>query len=852
MSQKEKKIHQKVGQRPVMHLVPAMEGIDAKAMPKTKQGDGIGRGVIAKRLAYLVLAFVVGVLLGRAVLLQTLSPFALAAFAVAIMMRKGTSLWLGTGLVLGAFTAERIGANPVLLLTMLFSFQVITALWRRFDSLDLHVIPFIVFVVDAGFRVGFLVPTSGFSLYTFGMSLIDGVLAFLLTLMFLQMPSLLSTVRPRTKLRTDELIALIILAASLLTGLHGVTVHGLSLESILARYMVVMVASFGGAGIGGAVGVVTGVILALGAPNLQAVIGMLGFSGVLAGMIKEGKRIVVGLGFLLGATALSLYLMPVNGAVDSLEESAAAIILFFLTPSKITKFLSQYIPGTEQHALTQQEHARKIRDLMTARILEVANVFSELAVSFHDTMDPPVKATHSQEQGAIDLTERDLCQFCRKHERCFGSDAAKTYEAMKQTVQMIQIDPDMTVQDTPRDMYSRCIKLDQLLPSLRRSINQAVRDTAVIAQLKDSRRLVEEQLAGVAGIMEDLADQIRHETGVNHQHEVQILSALSRLGLEIQAIDIISLEEGQVEIQVFQMDPSGHDECGKLVAPLLSEILGETIGVQKVERSTDGAYELVTLSSAKVYDVRHGFACVAKDGSVRSGDSFSAVDVGNGRFAIAISDGMGNGEKASKESGAAVSLVQQLLKAGFDESVTVKTVNSALVLRSTEEMYATLDLAVIDLYTLQAEFLKVGSVTSFIKEGRNVFAIRGESVPIGILNDIDVQVKTATLAENDILVFISDGILEAVSHMQDPEDWVKRQLERYDSTDPQMIADFLLEAAVRTGGGAIPDDMTVFCAKMIRYKPQWATIRVPDMPTLRKRRTGKRGEKRQTRKLVTV
>ncbi len=851
MSQKEKKIHHKVGQRPTMHLVPVMEGVDAKTMPKSKKSEGVGRGVIAKRLAYLVLALVVGVLLGRAVLLQTLSPFALAAFAVAMMMKKGTSLWLGTGLVLGAFTAESIGANPVLLLTMLISFQVITALWRRFDSLDLHIIPFIVFVVDTGFRIGFLVPMSGFNLYTLGMSFIDGFLALLLTLMFLQMPSLLSTVRPRTKLRTDELIALIILAASLLTGLHGVTVHGLSLESILARYMVVIVASFGGAGIGGAVGVVTGVILALGAPNLQATIGMFGFSGVLAGMIKEGKRIVVGLGFLLGATALSLYLMPIQGAMNSLEESAIAILLFLLTPSKITQFLSQYIPGTEQHALTQQEHARKIRELMTARISEVANVFSELAVSFHDTMDP-VKATHSQEQTAIDLTARDLCQFCRKHERCFGSDAAKTYEAMKQTVQMIEIDPDLTVQDIVHDMYSRCIKLDQLLPSLRRSISQAVRDTAVIAQLKDSRRLVEEQLAGVAGIMKDLADQIRHETGVNHQHETQILSALSRLGLEIQAIDIISLEEGQVEIQVFQMDPSGHDECGKLVAPLLSEILGETIGVQKVERSPDGTYELVTLSSAKVYDVKHGFACVAKDGSVRSGDSFSAVDVGNGRFAIAISDGMGNGEKASKESGAAVSLVQQLLKAGFDESITVKTVNSALVLRSTEEMYATLDLAVIDLYTLQAEFLKVGSVTSFIKEGRNVFAIRGESVPIGILNDIDVQVKKATLAENDILVFISDGILEAVSHMQDPEDWVKRQLERYDSTDPQMIADFLLEAAVRTGGGGIPDDMTVFCAKMVRYKPEWATIRVPDMPSIRNRRVGKRAAKREPRKLVTV
>ncbi len=169
---------------------------------------------------------------------------------------------------------------------------------------------------------------------------------------------------------------------------------------------------------------------------------------------------------------------------------------------------------------------------------------------------------------------------------------------------------------------------------------------------------------------------------------------LKSSGYPILSIDIISLEEGNVEIEIKHQYHTGLDECRKIIAPLLSDILGENIAVKKeqLERNEDGCYT-VLFGSAKEYEVDTGIAGAAKGGDLLSGDSFSTVELGNGKFAVALSDGMGNGERAKMESSTALTILQQLLQSGMDEELAIKSVNSVLLLRSTEEMFATIDVA---------------------------------------------------------------------------------------------------------------------------------------------------------------
>src|SRR5690606_31682986 len=147
-------------------------------------------------------------------------------------------------------------------------------------------------------------------------------------------------------------------------------------------------------------------------------------------------------------------------------------------------------------------------------------------------------------------------------------------------------------------------------------------------RLKETRRLVSEQLEGISEVMAGLGEEIKNETQVMAAQEEQIHQALEELGLSIQRVEVINLEEGKVEIEVTLPHSDALDECRKLIAPLLTEIVGEPIAVQRkgvVHERSSGA--VVTLGSAQRFEVKTGAAGAAKGGQWLSGDSYCYMNV---------------------------------------------------------------------------------------------------------------------------------------------------------------------------------------------------------------------------------
>lgn len=275
-----------------------------------------------------------------------------------------------------------------------------------------------------------------------------------------------------------------------------------------------------------------------------------------------------------------------------------------------------------------------------------------------------------------------------------------------------------------------------------------------------------------------------------------------------------------------------------MIAPLISNVLDEHIAVLH-ETMTDPRQGLatVTFGSAKTFEVTTGVAAAAKGGDVMSGDSFSTVELGNGTFAVALSDGMGNGERARMESSAALNILEQLLQSGMDEKLAIKSVNSVLMLRSPEEMYATVDMALIDEYTAETTFMKIGSTPSFIKRGQEVIQVSASNLPIGIIKDIEVDLVTLQLQPGDILIMMTDGIYDAPGYAVNKELWMKRLIQEIDTDEPQELADCLLESVIRYQKQEILDDMTVVVGKVEHFRPEWATLRVPGISRMERPRT---------------
>ncbi|OXS54661.1 stage II sporulation protein E [Cohnella sp. CIP 111063] len=794
-------------------------------------------GAAVKEQQWVLLIIAAGFLLGRAAMLEGIAPFAAAFFGVVLYLRRDMAFWAMLSLTAGSFWA--IDPMPAVICAEI---GVIYLLYRAlvlYEKAELSQAPVVVFAATLIVKVFAVLLAESAGWMPYLLTLVEASLAFVLTLLFVHaLPVLTRTKRP-SEMRHEEWVGVAILLACLLTGLTGWEIYGVALAGVLSRYFVAVSAYVGGAALGTSAGVIAGMILSLSNLGATAEIGLLAFGGLMAGLLREGGKAASVFGLLLGTSVFALFGATAADTMASTWATVAASVMLLFTPRSVTESLSRFVPGTTNYAQHQQEYAQKVRDLTAERVEKFSEVFRQLSRSFRQmTQTGDAPAQNRDFDHFVNEVHERACAGCHRRNLCWDSQFIQTYKLMTDMMTAVEHNPDLMASQLPKSWGRVCVKTPLVLDVMKRQYEIYRHDLHWRQQLQDSRFLVADQLSGVSQVMDDLVKEIRREAKQMEAQERQIRDALDHLGLAIQSIDILSLEEGHIEIEMVHAFRTGYDECRKMIAPILTEILGETVTVSS-ERTGEPAAHLstVTFASAKIYEVETGVAGAAKDGDLLSGDSFSMVELGNGKFAVALSDGMGNGVRARAESSAALSMLEQLLQSGIDERLAVKSVNSILLLRSPDEMFATVDLALIDLYTAHATMLKIGSTPSFIKRGREIIPIAANNLPIGILHDIEIDLLRVQLQPGDTLIMMTDGILDAPGHAINKEQWMKRVLQELDEDDPQEIADSLLDTALRQYPGGIKDDMTVIVTRISRHRPEWAAFRWPGLARMERPRT---------------
>ncbi|MGG4497559.1 stage II sporulation protein E [Brevibacillus reuszeri] len=780
-----------------------------------------------------VLPLLMGFLLGRALILEELTPFVIPYFIVMFYIRRDCILTTGFALILGAFT-QSVPVGLQTILSVVLSL-VVCRIMERTRRKDFSRTPILVVVTVFISHLLYAALTNQVNTYELVMVAVEAVLGFVLTLIFIQSLSIIHLAKPYEPLKNEEIVSLVILLASLMTGTVDWMVEGISMEHVLSRYLLLVFAFVGGGTIGAAVGVVTGLILSLANVSALLQINLLAFSGLLAGLLKEGGKVGVSAGLLIGSAILAIYGGAEETLYFSLVETSISIALFILTPAALWKKVARFIPGTPENLQSHQEYMRRVRDVTAGKIQQFSDLFTQLSHSFAQTADRD--EIEEQADAFLSRVTEFTCQKCWKKEQCWEKDMQATYEGMRFLMDKVYENGTLAGVTPPRDWERKCVKTEKVMTVIEQEYDRQQSFDQLKKQVKESRKLVADQLSGVSRVMSDFAREIQREGMELSLQEKQVSKALEGLGLSVRRVDIHSLEEGKVDIEISQPTCYGRDECAKIVAPMLTEILGENIVVRQrhCEAQKDGSCTMC-LASAKTFEIDIGVAGAAKDGKLLSGDSFRTMDLGNGKMALAISDGMGNGERASLESQSALDMLQQLLRSGMDEKISIKTVNSVLALRSTEEMFATVDLALIDLQTAHTRFIKIGSTPSFVKRSHDVITITANNLPVGILDEIEVDVVSRMLKPGDLLIMMSDGIYEAPRHIENRQVWMKRIISELETDDPQEVADLLLEKVIRQHSGKIVDDMTVLVARIDRFVPQWAAIQVHGMPKLERPR----------------
>lgn len=774
----------------------------------------------------IVLLFV-GFLLGRALILAQLTPFALPFFSAVYVVRRDRAPLASIGLIGGAATISITHAAYTSLL--IFLFLIIFRTTKKWMQNDWKTLPYYVFTIllIGKLTLRFLL-ASDLTLYDGMMASVEASLGFILTLIFIQSLPLLSMTRRKQSLKTEEIVCLIIMLASVMTGTIGWQLSGLSIEHIMSRYLVLVFALVAGATVGSTVGVVTGLIFSLANISSFFHMSLLAFSGLLGGLLKEGKKVGVSIGLIVATLLIGMYGESGSSLSQTMYESSIAILLLLLTPYSLTGKIAKHIPGTTEYYLEQQQYMRKVRDVTAQRVAKFSSVFQALSHSFSqfDQLNDLDDPEREMDFFLSNVTEK-TCQTCHKKEYCWTKNFTTTYDFMSEIMLHKEKEDGKLPQSIAREWRKYCIRSDKVIDAVQQELTFYKANKKLKKQVQESRRLVADQLLGVSEVMGDFAEEIQKEREVHYKQEEQIFEALQDFGIHIEQVEIYSLEQGSVDIDMTIPYCHGHGECEKLIAPMLSNILEETIIVQKEECSHySNGFCHATFRSAKTFVVETGVAHAAKGGGFVSGDSYSMIELGTGKYAIAISDGMGNGERAYYESNETLQLLQKILQSGIEEKVAIKSINSILSLRTTDEIFSTLDLAMIDLQDANVKFLKIGSIPSFIRRGEKVLKIEANNLPIGILQEFDVEVVHYQLKAGDLLIMMSDGVFEGPHDVENNDLWIKRKIRELETDKPQEIADLIMEEVIRSRAGEIQDDMTVVVAKLTHNTPKWAPIQM--------------------------
>ena len=292
----------------------------------------------------------------------------------------------------------------------------------------------------------------------------------------------------------------------------------------------------------------------------------------------------------------------------------------------------------------------------------------------------------------------------------------------------------------------------------------------------------------------------------NKQLETLILSTLFKRGAKCEAALVFG-EDSDVEINLLVSKKTFDDFD---ILSILNEALEDKLSLTKAQTVANGLIYL-TLTKAPKLDAAFGISKVTKSLSTASGDCHSLIKIDESNFLVALSDGMGSGETAFRTSETALNLIESLYRAGLDSEFVLTLVNKLLSI-TIDDNFSAIDIALINLNSGSAGFIKIGSPYGFILSNNGIRFIEGSSLPIGILDDLHPTTCSCEISDGDVIVMVSDGVTDAFGSTGDFIDFLKGA----PLYNPQELSDTILSRALTLSGNTADDDMSALCVRFFK------------------------------------
>jgi|GEM_PF-1648314 len=604
-----------------------------------------------------------------------------------------------------------------------------------------------------------------------------------------------SLTEPLDILSVSALTGVAILGVANLAGLYG-----LYLTVPFSVLAVLLLTHESGMTSGAVAGITIGLLATLESGN--PVLGAFAAAGMAAGFFSRYGRVGAALAFICANATVTYYTGGSAEAVLQLSQVTPPTLVYLALPHGLLGRLTAPIH-------TAENRPGRTGSLLCEDLKEKAAAFSQLSCTFSDISEKKLFGSHASAGSFFEKTARRACEGCKKLPFCWKQEFHRTYAAFFVMLELCTKNGRVDIGDIPISLEEKCIRPGLLLDAFNRQYEVYKQDMLWETRMDEARQQIARQLSSMAHILEVMEKNVRSGQTENSTLEDLLRVRLSEKRIPVRSLSVTSRDFGSILVSLC----TDADTLPAFVASVVSEALH-----LPMEITSERKGHIRLCPTHRMFLSVFG-ETVPRDGSTRSGDSFDSMYLENGCFLLAISDGMGSGEKAGRDSRAAVNMLSALFSAGFDAETTVGLVNSVLVLKSAEETFATLDLLLINTRNFEAEFIKAGASASFIKRGKSVRAFTAGSLPAGILSAPDTARMRARLCPGDLVVMLSDGIADPDCSAA-PTAWIEETIRSFDGDNPEALCRLLLQKAKERSGASVRDDMTVLCAA-VREKDEF-------------------------------
>ncbi len=570
-----------------------------------------------------------------------------------------------------------------------------------------------------------------------------------------------------------------------------------SIGRFMALILVMTSAMKGGMLTGAAVGTVLGLAMDVASTGAPFYTMAYSFSGLLSGVFGKHGRLFFVLSFILSGALSVVCAWNQEVYISSLFETFSASVIFMLLPASFLNHVGVILQSMERGS-----GESSLRRFTALKVKNLSDAYGELYEAVKKSLEEPCNDENIAT--VFDRAADQVCVKCKYKNRCWNADYVDTLSAMNDASKAMREHGSLSVEDIPGFFREKCVSLPAFVTAVNGELRAMAYRRQLRTRLSENRSVAWGQYNDMALMLGRVADELGSINGADPLAERRLIRYLRSLDIDAETA-VFRDGSGRLRVVI---------ESGRLT-PLTKdenylEKLSSVVGVRlcQPKELTEGCSKL-TLLEAEPLAVSVGIAAMKKRGEKVSGDKGTYFKTDAGVLCVILSDGMGCGDQAARDSSQVVAILEKFLRSGADPAVAMKVLNSVMLLRGGDNWgFATVDLMCVDLFNGETCFYKYGAAPSYVKNGKSIRRIKGETLAAGLSSGegIAPDLVRMRLRPGSTAIIASDGVI-----VDDEDDWIKNLLMR-GTDDMKALARSTLKEAEKVYGAN--DDMTVVTVRV--------------------------------------